>query len=77
VETFLVRVWTPAEDPGDEEAIRNLRGFVERVGSGTPLLFRDGEELLHLVRAALRVDSRPLLPPWPSTAHSPCGMNPM
>jgi hypothetical protein len=54
VETFLVRVWLPGEEPDrGTESLRHLRGFVERVGSGERVVFHDGEELLEMVREGI------------------------
>jgi hypothetical protein len=54
VETFLVRIWLPGEEPGrGADSLRHLRGFVERVGSGERVVFHDGEELLQMVREGI------------------------
>lgn len=60
METFVVRVWVPAE-PEPEAVEPALHGLVERVGDGRPRPFADGEALLALLREAAlapRTDDR-------------------
>jgi hypothetical protein len=64
VETFVVRIWTPAEMVDDLERLR-LRGRVEHVHSGVQETFRGAEELfafletrLELQQTALRGEER-------------------
>jgi hypothetical protein len=45
VETFVIRIWTPAERDDDSERYR-LRGLVEHIGSAERDAFRGGGELL-------------------------------
>ena len=52
VETFVMRVWTPAERADDPERYR-LRGFIEHVGSGEREPFRGVGELLAFLEARL------------------------
>ena len=52
METFVLRVWTPAESNEPVVQGYGLRGFVEHVGSGRSDPFRGGDELLALVVAA-------------------------
>ena len=55
METFLVRIWLPAEGPDlGAGSLRHLRGFLLRVSSGQQLRFLDGEELLQLLRAEIQ-----------------------
>jgi hypothetical protein len=54
METFVVRLWIPAED--EQEAAEPLRGILERVGAADSTPFRGGEQLLQLLRAGLAVD---------------------
>jgi len=49
VETFVVRVWVPAED--DTRATAEMRGFVNHVGSRRSDPFRGIDELLTLLRS--------------------------
>jgi hypothetical protein len=49
VETFVVRVWVPAE-PRDEAPPRVLHRLVERVGGGRSRPFVGGESLLAFLR---------------------------
>jgi len=51
VETFVVRVWLPAED--DTRATAEMRGFVNHVGSGGSNPFRGIDELLALLRSGI------------------------
>jgi hypothetical protein len=51
VETFVVRVWTPAESEGTGP--RGLRGLVERVRAGERRPFDGEEELLAVLRSAV------------------------
>jgi hypothetical protein len=53
VETFVLRVWIPAEINEPVAQPVGLRGFVEHVGSGRSDPFRGGDELLALVAAAV------------------------
>jgi hypothetical protein len=48
METFVVRVWTPAETRADEPF--ELHGVVEHVGSAEAHRFRGPGELLELLR---------------------------
>jgi hypothetical protein len=51
VETFVVRVWRPAQgETGAREP--SLHGVIERAGDAHPRPFRDAEELLGALRAA-------------------------
>jgi hypothetical protein len=45
VETFVIRVWTPAGHLAEAESDR-LRGIAEHIGSGEHDAFRDTDELL-------------------------------
>jgi hypothetical protein len=53
METFVLRVWIPAEVNEPVAQPLGLRGFVEHVGSGRSDPFRGGDELLELVIAAI------------------------
>ena len=48
METFVVRVWTPAETRADEPL--ELHGVIEHVGSAEAQRFRCPGELLELLR---------------------------
>jgi hypothetical protein len=61
VETFLVRVWTPARELAAEMPPGELHGVVERVGADDRAPFRSGQELLEILRSAARPPSA--LPP--------------
>ena len=52
VETFVIRIWTPAERDDDPERYR-LRGLVEHVGSGERDAFRGAGERLAVLEARL------------------------
>jgi hypothetical protein len=52
METFVIRLWTPAELEDATEP-RHLRGIVEQVRVGERRTFRDGSQLLALLRAGL------------------------
>jgi hypothetical protein len=52
VETFVIRVWTPAEQADDPERFR-LRGLAEHIGSGEREAFRGARELLAFLEARL------------------------
>jgi hypothetical protein len=52
VETFVVRVWTPAEALADEVPPGELHGIVERIGSDQRETFRNSQELLDILRSA-------------------------
>jgi hypothetical protein len=51
VETFVIRVWTPAA--ADEAQPSVLRGLAEHVGSGNATAFRDAGELVSFLAANL------------------------
>ena len=54
METFVVRLWVPAED--EAEAVEPLRGVLELVGSADATPFSGGEQLLELLRAGIAAD---------------------
>jgi len=49
VETFVVRLWQPADD---REVQRELHGVVQRVGEDTGTPFRSAIELLALLQVS-------------------------
>ena len=49
METFVIRVWTPAGDEHDADTGR-LRGFVEHVRLGVRRSFEDDDQLLAFLR---------------------------
>lgn len=51
METFVVRIWRPADD--EIEPVPFLRGTVDCVRTGTSDSFRRDEELLGLLRVQL------------------------
>jgi hypothetical protein len=51
VETFVIRVWTPAA--ADEAEPDVLRGLAEHVGSGNATAFRDAGELVSFLATTL------------------------
>ncbi|MBW3661478.1 MAG: hypothetical protein KY469_00135 [Actinobacteria bacterium] len=76
METFIVRIWSPAGDVAGGDG--GLHGTVERVGSGAAVPFRSSGELLELVtfRSAPDADDviRPLSllqDPGPITGVAP------
>ena len=57
METFVLRVWTPASgNPGADAT--SLHGLVEHVRSGDSTPFTGEEELLRLLRAGLQAGDR-------------------
>jgi hypothetical protein len=50
VETFVVRVWTPAQP---ERGSPQLRGLVEHVRAGEPRSFDGGRELLSILETVV------------------------
>ena len=50
MQTFLVRVWTPATS---EEEPPDLRGFVEHVGTGRRRAFQSDRDALAFIRDCL------------------------
>ncbi len=52
METFVIRVWTPAEQE-DEGQPRNLRGLIEHVRFDERCTFEDGNQLLAVLQTAL------------------------
>jgi hypothetical protein len=61
VETFVIRIWTPAERDDDPDRLR-LRGLVQHIGSGEPDAFHGAGELLTLLneRIERKPQSRPV-----------------
>jgi hypothetical protein len=55
VETFVVRIWTPADEVDDPERFR-LRGRIEHVHSGEQKTFRGAGELLAFLEARLELN---------------------
>jgi hypothetical protein len=53
VETFIVRLWTPSPELADEIAADELHGSVEHVRSRESSPFRNGDDLLELLKVAL------------------------
>jgi hypothetical protein len=53
VETFVVRIWTPAADSTVTARSRELQGIVEHVQTAGSSAFRGDDELLRLLRAHL------------------------
>ena len=59
VDTFVIRLWSPADhaaDTGDSP-----RGVARHVGTGRAAAFRDGEELIALLRDLPGRDDEPTL----------------
>lgn len=52
MQTFVVRLWTPAQGEIRPEPLA-LRGIVEHVGFAGPVPFQEREELLRLFERAL------------------------
>jgi hypothetical protein len=48
VDTFVIRLWSPADHAAD--AGDSPRGVARHVGTGRAAAFRDGDELLALLR---------------------------
>ena len=47
MDTFVVRLWTPAPSAGDPATTQaGVHGTAQHVGSGRSATFRDGQELL-------------------------------
>jgi hypothetical protein len=53
VETFIVRLWTPSPELADEIPVGELHGSVEHLGSKDSRRFRNGDDLLDILRIAL------------------------
>ena len=58
MDTFVVRVWGPMADGGEETG---LRGVVEHVASGRSERFRSADELVSFLRAPGLVSTEDLL----------------
>jgi hypothetical protein len=52
MQTFVVRLWTPAQGEAHPEPFA-LRGIVEHVGFAEPVPFHEREELLRLFERSL------------------------
>ncbi|HKF85392.1 MAG TPA: hypothetical protein VKB30_06380 [Candidatus Limnocylindrales bacterium] len=55
VDTFVIRLWSPADHPADTgDTPRGVadspRGVARHVGTGRAAAFRDGDELIELLR---------------------------
>jgi hypothetical protein len=48
VDTFVIRLWSPADRAAD--TVHAPRGVARHVGTGRAAAFRDGDELLALLR---------------------------
>jgi hypothetical protein len=60
VDTFVIRLWSPA-DPATPTG--DARGIARHVGTGRAAAFRDGAELLELLRALPQLgDDEPTSP---------------
>ena len=70
VDTFVIRLWSPADhaaDTGDSP-----RGVARHVGTGRAAAFRDGDELIALLRdLPVRDDLAAILEPEADTATAP------
>ncbi len=53
METFIVRLWAPAPELAQELSPSELHGSVERVGSKDTRRFRNGDDLLQILKSAL------------------------
>ena len=49
MDTFIVRLWTPADARADAD-VSGFRGTVHHVASGRTTTFRNGEQMLELLR---------------------------
>ena len=62
MDTFVLRIWTPADAIGAPEAALGTRGTAQHVGSGRSGIFRNDAQLLRLLdelRKAATVDRDP------------------
>ena len=70
VDTFVIRLWSPADhaaDTGDSP-----RGVARHVGTGRAAAFRDGDELIALLRdLPARDDLATIREPEADTAPAP------
>jgi hypothetical protein len=70
VDTFVIRLWSPADhaaDTGDSP-----RGVARHVGTGRAAAFRDGDELIALLRdLPSREDLAAILDPEVDAAMAP------
>jgi hypothetical protein len=48
VDTFVIRLWSPADHAAD--TAHSPRGVARHVGTGRAAAFRDGDELIALLR---------------------------
>jgi hypothetical protein len=55
VETFVIRLWRPAE-PDDDAEHHRLRGVAEHVSTGERQAFRSASELLAFLKAPLEIN---------------------
>lgn len=53
METFIVRVWTPADRRSEGTSVSDLHGTVSAAASGTQTRFASGAELLGVLRSRL------------------------
>ena len=53
METFVVRIWMPSPELTEEVPPDELRGHVEHIGSSERTQFRNADDLLEILRAAL------------------------
>ncbi|GAA1712301.1 hypothetical protein GCM10009745_70590 [Kribbella yunnanensis] len=49
MQTFVVRVWSPADGPPGDE----LRGIVQHIATGQSIPFRTRLELIHVIRTCM------------------------
>jgi hypothetical protein len=72
MESFVIRVWTPAEQERIASA-RDLRGLIEHIGSGERDAFRGAGELLAFLETRLGAKPEPgrlTLSSWPPVPAS-------
>jgi hypothetical protein len=52
MDTFVVRIWMPAEDLAPEERL-DMRGIVEHVADGNLMVFEAPDQLLAFIQQAV------------------------
>jgi hypothetical protein len=54
MDTFVLRLWTPATQAEQAAAVRTTHGTAHHVGSGRSEIFRDGRQLVRLIEELRR-----------------------
>ena len=70
MDTFVLRIWTPADEGAVDPSSGGSRGTAHHVGTGRSGVFQGDEELIQLI-AALRRQSAEERGSGPSVSHAP------